>query len=519
MVAIPEAEGVTVWTSTQVPHMVAEAIAECLDIERQRVRVVATDVGGAFGVKAQVYPEEILLAWIARHTRRPVKWIETRSEHMQAASHARDQRIRFSAAVRKDGRVLGVRATIHSSIGAYGIRPFGPLLDPLGTAGLITGPYDIRDYAYETYAVATNKSPEGPYRGVGMVTAVMTHERVMDLVAARLGLDPADVRRTNFVRKDQMPYTSVTGHPYESGDYAAALAAAGYAELREERTRARAEGRSVGIGIGSYVEYTGAGSSTFKGRGMLDIPGTDTARAWRDGDGNVHVQTSSPAMGQGAHTTLAQVAAEALGMDAERVIVEQTDTSAVAGGTGSFMSRGSVTAATAVFRAATVLRELIAEKGEPDASVTYDAPQASHPYATHMCLVEVDRETGAVEILRYHVAEDCGVVINPAIVEGQVVGGVAQAAGAALFEEVAYGGDGELRSGTFMDYLIPGIADAPPVEIEHLVTPSTVHELGTKGAGEGGTIGGTAAIANAVADALSLESLTLPLTPDRIHGA
>ena len=519
VVAVPANGGVTVWTSTQVPHMVAEAIAECLDIDRTKVRVVATDVGGAFGVKAQVYPEEILLAWIARRLGRPIKWIETRSEHMQAASHARDQRVRFSAAARKDGRVLALRATIHSSIGAYGIRPFGPLLDPLGTAGLIPGPYDIRNYQYETYAVATNKSPEGPYRGVGMVTAVLTHERAMDLVAGRLRLDPAEVRRINFVRKEQMPYAAITGHPYESGDYAAALDAIDYGALRRQRDHARAEGRSVGLGIGSYVEYTGAGSSTFKARGMLDIPGSDTARAWLDGDGKAHVQTSCPAMGQGAHTTLAQVAAEALGMDPQDVVVEQTDTAAVGDGTGSFMSRGSVTAATAVFRAATLLRELIAEKGEPDATVTYDAPQASHPYATHMCLVEVDRETGAVDVLRYVVADDCGVVINPAVVEGQVAGGVAQAAGAALLEEIAYGPDGELRTGTFVDYQIPSISETLAVEIKHLATPSTVHELGTKGAGEGGTIGGTAAIANAVADALSLETLHLPLTPDKLHDA
>jgi len=511
VIAEPNGAGVTVWTSTQVPHMVADAIAECLDIARQNVRVVATDVGGGFGGKAQVYPEEILLAWIARRLNAPVKWIETRSEHMQAASHARDQRVRFSAAVRKDGRVLGLRATIHSSIGAYGIRPFGPLLDPLGTAGLMTGPYDIRDYEYTTYAVATNKSPEGPYRGVGMVTAVLAHERLMELIASRLNLDPLDVRRLNFVKREQMPYRSVTGHPYESGDYAAALDAAasaiGYATLRKEK---------IGIGIASYVEYTGAGSSTFRGRGMEDIPGTDTARVWFADDGHVHVQTSSPAMGQGTHTTLAQVAAQALDVQPETVVVEQTDTALVGGGTGSFMSRGSVGAATSVLRAAKLLRELQAEDGELDASVIYDPAQASHPYATHMCAVEVDPETGAVRFIRYVVAEDCGPLINPKIVEGQVVGGVAQAVGAALMEEVVYGPDGELRSGTFLDYLIPSAGEVPEVEIEHLVTPSTVHELGTKGVGEGGTIGGTAAVANAVADALSLNELGLPLSPDRL---
>ncbi|HEX9098315.1 MAG TPA: xanthine dehydrogenase family protein molybdopterin-binding subunit [Candidatus Dormibacteraeota bacterium] len=563
-IAMPDGEGgVVVWTSTQVPHLAADAIAETLTLDARKVRVVAADVGGGFGIKAQVYPEEILLAWIARRINKAVKWIETRSEHFQAASHARDQRIRFSAAVRRDGRVLGLRATVLSNIGAYGIRPFGPLLDPMTCAGLIPGPYDIRDYEYDSYAIATNKCPEGPYRGVGMVTAVLAHERLMDLISARLSLDPAEVRRINFVTPAQMPYVAATGHPYESGDYRvgmdAALTAFGYQEARQEQARAKAEGRLLGIGIGSYVEFTGAGSSTFKGRGMADIPGTDTARLWLADDGRVHMQTTCPAIGQGAHTTFAQVAAAGLGIDPESVVVEQTDTGKVGHGTGSFMSRGSVTAATSTYRAAGLLREAIlnaaswrldqpAERlsigastilvdGEQsgvtlmqlaasdpagnggntlDVSVTYDPVQASHPYATHVCLVEVDSDTGAVQILRYVVAEDCGVLINPMIAEGQVVGGVAQGLGAVLMEEITYGTDGQLLSGTFLDYLIPSASEVPSVEIKHLVTPSTVHELGTKGVGEGGTIGATAALANAIADALSLTDVTLPLTPDRI---
>ena len=276
---------------------------------------------------------------------------------------------------------------------------------------------------------------------------------------------------------------------------------------------------------------------------MMDIPGTDTARVWLADDGAVHLQTTCPAVGQGSHTTFAQVAAAGIGIEPESVVVEQTDTAQVGHGTGSFMSRGSVTAATSTYRAASLLREAILEAasyrlevpidrvsidratlsklaadndGSLDVSVTYDAVQASHPYATHMCVVEVDAATGAVQILRYVVAEDCGVLINPMIVEGQVAGGVAQAVGAALMEEVAYGPDGELRSGTLLDYLVPSVGEVPLVEIEHLVTPSTVHELGTKGVGEGGTIGGTAAIANAIADALSITDVTLPLTPDRI---
>ncbi|HKW70217.1 MAG TPA: xanthine dehydrogenase family protein molybdopterin-binding subunit [Candidatus Dormibacteraeota bacterium] len=520
VIAKAERSGVVVWTSTQIPHLVADAVAECLKLEPSQVRVVATDVGGGFGIKAQAYPEEILLAWIARRLNASVRWIETRSEHMHSAGHARDQQVKFSAAVRDDGRVLGLRATVFSSIGAYGTRPFGPLLDPLTCAGLIPGPYDIRNYEYGSFALATNECPEGAYRGVGMVTAVLAHERLMDLIAARLRLDPADVRRVNFVTAAQMPYATATGHPYESGNYAGALDAAldafGYVTAREQQKKARAEGRLLGIGIASYVEFTGAGSSTYRSRGMEDVPGTDTTRMWQDADGRVHLQTTSPAIGQGSNTTFAQVAAAALGVDPERVIVEQTDTAVVGHGTGSFMSRGSVATATSVFRAASLLRELAAENGDLDVSVTYDPVQAAHPYATHVCMVEVDRGTGAVAVLRYLVAEDCGVLINPMIVEGQVAGGVAQALGAALMEEITYGSDGELRSGTFLDYLIPSIGEMPALEIKHLVTPSTVHELGTKGVGEGGTIGGTAALANAIADALSISDVVLPLTPDRI---
>jgi len=564
VVAAPDGSGgVTAWTSTQAPHAVGEAIAESLGLDPKDVRVIASDVGGGFGLKAHVQVEEILLSWIALRLNRPVKWIEDRSEHLQAANHARDQRIRFSAAVRKDGRVLGLRATVLSSIGAYGIRPHGPLLDPMTCAGLIPGPYDIRDYEYDSHAIATNKCPEGPYRGVGMVTAVLTHERLMDLIAVRLGLDPADVRRRNLVRPEQMPYTAVTGHPYESGDYPAALEAAlraiDYPRARADQDAARRHGRLVGIGVCSFVEFTGAGSSTFVGRGMVGIPGTDTARVWVDGGGRVRVQTSCPAIGQGLQTTLAQVAAAQLGVDAESVIVEQTDTGKVANGTGSFQSRSSVTAATSTHRAARQLREEIlsaaswrldqpverlvirgsrvvvdgeeagisleqlarltpSDRGghELDASVTYDPVQASHPYATHVCVVEVDRGSGRVEIKRYVVAEDCGTVINPMIVEGQVMGGVAQGVGAVLLEEIRYGADGQLLTGSFMDYLIPTAGEVPTVEITHLDTPSTVHELGTKGIGEGGTIGATAAVANAIADALSVPDGTLPFTPERV---
>ncbi len=561
--AAPDGAGVVVWSSTQAPHLVSEAIAECLHIDVKDARVIATEVGGGFGLKVGVYTEEILLAWIARRLQVTVKWIEDRSEHLQSAYHARDQVVRFSAAVRSDGRVLGLRATVLSSCGAYGNRPYGGLLDPLTCAGLIVGPYDIRDYDYDTYALATNTCPEGPYRGVGMVTAVLTHERLMEMIATRLGLDPAEVRRLNLVRPEQMPYTAATGHPFESGDYPAALEAAleafGYEHARDEQAKARGAGRLVGIGLGTYVEFTGAGSSTFKGRGMVQIPGMDTARVWIDVRGTIRVQTSCPSMGQGSQTTIAQVAAAQLGLEPEAIVVEQTDTARVGRGTGSFMSRSSVTAATSTHRAAGQLRdeilnaasyrldqpverlslkgagvvvageaagvtlaELVAASPDEngghvlDVSVTYDAVQASHPYATHACQVEIDPGSGAVEITRYVIAEDCGVVINPTIVEAQAVGGVVQGVGAALMEEITYARDGQLLSGSFMDYLIPTAAESPDVEVGHLVTPSTNHELGTKGVGEGGIIGATAAVANAVADALQVSDSRLPYSPARI---
>jgi carbon-monoxide dehydrogenase large subunit len=564
VVATPDGEGgIKAWSSTQAPHLVAEAIAECCGLELGAVRVIAADVGGGFGAKAHVYTEEVVLAWIALHLKATVKWVEDRSEHLQSASHARDQRIRFRAAVLDDGRILGLRATVVSNIGAYGIRPHGPLLDPMTTAGLITGPYDIRNYEYDTYAVATNKVPEGPYRGVGMVTAVLVHERLIDLVAARMKIDPAEVRRINFITQDQMPYTTVTGHPYESGDYAATLATAlkafDYAGARAEQKRARASGKVVGIGLGSYVEFTGAGSSTFKGRGMIGISGIDSAHAWIGRDGSVRVQTSCPAIGQGVQTTIGQVVAAEMGIDTAFVVVEQTDTGRVGTGTGSFQSRSSVTAATSAHRAAKQLREdvlnaaswrldqpverlglsgaaitidgqaaglTLAELAATDPAanggysldvqVAYDPVQASHPYATHACMVEIDAGSGKVEILRYVVAEDCGLVINPMIVDGQVRGGIAQGIGAVLFEEISYDAEGQLLSGSFMDYLVPTAAEVPTVEVQHLVTLSTVHELGTKGIGEGGTIGSTAALANAIADALGVPDSILPYTPDRI---
>jgi carbon-monoxide dehydrogenase large subunit len=561
VVASPtEAGGVLVWSSTQCPHLVAEAVAECCRLEPSQARVVAPDIGGGFGVKAHVYTEEVTLAWVAIELGLPVSWVEDRLEHLQAASPARDQRCEFRVAARQDGTILGIDVRLVSDIGAYGIRPHGPLLDPMTAAGLIVGPYAIENYRYDTIAVATNKTPEGPYRGVGMATAALIHERLLDLVATEVGIDPAEARRRNFIAADQMPYTAATGHPYESGDHGAALDIAllafDYAGALEQRERARAGGRLVGIGIGSYVEFTGGGSRTFVGRGMIGIPGIDTARTWIDDVGTVRVQTSSPAIGQGTQTTLAQVVAGAVGVDVQQVLVEQTDTASVSLGTGSFQSRSSVGTVTALHRAAGQLREGIVaaashalgvpsetvdvqgdsvlvsgsrlrladlmselsreERNALDVEVTYDSPQAAHPLGSHICMVEVDPDTGGVEILRYVVGEDCGHLINPMIVDGQVVGGIAQGLGAVVAEEIVYSDEGQMLTSTFMDYLLPTASEVADVEIKHMETPTPIHDLGFKGIGEGGTIGATAAVANAVADAIGLRTLRLPLTPSRI---
>jgi carbon-monoxide dehydrogenase large subunit len=564
VLAVPHAGGLTVWLSTQNPHSVHEAIVRVLGIAEDDLNVIVPEVGGAFGLKGHVYPEDILVPWLALKIGKPVRWIEDRAEHLSCSNHSRDQCVRIRAGLRSDGRLLGVAATVVSNVGAYGVHPMGPLLDLMTCSGLIPGPYDLRNYSFDSSAVCTNKAPGGAFRGVGMTTAALVHERLMDIAAHELRIDPAEIRRRNFIPADSMPYTTVTSHPFESGDFSAALDAAldafGYEQARAEQHAARAEGRAVGIGISSYVEVTAGGSRTFIGRGMVDVHAIDKARIRIDEAGCVRVQSTCPDLGQGSHTTFAQVAADTLGVDLARIVVEHTDTARVGRGFGTGMSRSSVAGATGVEQAALALRNQLLEAAsrwleapaeeltvdgsavraidDPDVSVSlaelgaladhadgvnleaeasYDAVQASHPFATHVCLVEVDRQTGEVQVLRYVVAEDCGRVINPMIVDGQIQGGVAQGIATALLEELQYSEDGQLLTGSFMDYLLPTAWDVPDVEIRHLITPSTNHELGTKGAGEGGTIAAPAAIANAVADALDVETNRLPLSPERIR--
>jgi carbon-monoxide dehydrogenase large subunit len=562
VLAIPQDGGLLVWSSTQIPHILEESLAALLGLEG-RVRVRCPEIGGGFGQKAHVFPEEIAVAWAAIELGRPVKWVEDRNENLTASSHAREQRVRARVGADRDGRVVALEAEIHSDVGAYGIFPWGQLLEALGTSAILPGPYAITDYRYRTHAVATNKAPQGAYRGVGLPVAAFVMERLMDLLAGELGLDRAEIRRVNYVPPERFPYRTATGLRYDSGDYRAALDSAlqaiGYAEFAEQRRAPRADGRRVGIGFASYVEWTGTNSETYRLRGMTNVRGYDAGRVALQPDGTVFVWTSCPAIGQGVGTTFAQIVAQHLGVPFGSVRTQLVDTAFSPPGSGSFASRSAISAGGALISVAGQLRERVIEtaadaleasardiviedgrvgvRGSPSARLTlaevaaaappghldigepYDPPETAYPYATHACVVAVDEETGDVEILRYVVAEDCGPEINPIVVEGQVHGATAQGIGGTLYEAMRYGADGQVLTGSFMDYVIPTACELPSMTVRHLETPAPDLRGGVKGVGEGGTLAPPGAIANAICDALGIDITSLPIGPEMLAGA
>jgi carbon-monoxide dehydrogenase large subunit len=563
VVAQPEGAGVRIWSSSQVPHKVRLLVAELLGLDLSEVRVITPDVGGGFGVKAHVYPEEIVLAAVAMRLGRPIKWVEDRSENLAASTQARKQELRIRAGMSSEGDLLALDVDMVCDQGAYGAYPHGVSLEAMTTSGLLPGPYRLRNFRARVRTALTNTSPQGAYRGVGFVVAAFAHERMIEVLAREAGLDPAAVRRRNLIDVDEFPYVSATHQPYDNGDYRRALDIAleqiGYAELSEHKRGAAAAGRRVGVGLACYVEPTGMPSAVFKMRGMVGIEGFDSAHMAVDEDGQIRVWTTTPSIGQGTGTTMAQLAAEALGVEPERISVEHSDTGAAElAGTGTFASRSAVSAGGAVMSAGGTIRERLlddaAERleasqadleimngavrvaGSPGASVavaelvaadperyrlsaTFDPPQTVYPYATHACVVSVDEETGEVEIERYVVAEDCGRIINPMIVEGQVHGAVAQGLGGALYEAHDYDSDGQLRTASLLDYVVPGATEIPPLELVHLELPTPVTESGVKGCGEGGTIAPAAAIANAVGDALGAEFNSFPVRPEQVVAA
>lgn len=574
VVASVERSGVlTVWSSTQTPHLLRTGLAQCLGLPESRLRVVVPDVGGGFGLKMQLFPEEVVIALLALHLKRPVKWVEDRRENLLASAHARDHIARVALAATRDGRILGLKARFVCDVGAYSLYPLSASLEPATAAGTLPGPYAIPAYEYEALAVATNRCPTGAYRGVGWVMSTFVRERLIDMLARRIGCDPVELRQRNFIRADEFPYASATGVVLEplslAGTTRRLLDVADYERLRQE-PRSVDGRRYRGIGICVYIEPTATGSATFRRRGIVAVPGFDAARVRIEPSGDVRAYVSATSQGQGHLTTLAQIVADELHLPLERVAIVEGDTDACPYGSGTFASRSTVVSGGALILAARKLRdkvldiaavlleaaredlvwdgELIAVRGatsrgltfrdvaaagyqalvrdrlpdaEPglEATVHYDPPMHTLANGAHLAEVEVDVETGTVSVRRYVMVDDCGRIVNPMIVEGQAHGAVAQGLGNALLEAIVYDADGQSLTATLMDYLIPTAMEMPPMDVVHLETLPAQTVAGFKGAAEGGTIGSVAAIANAVADALApfgIQVRDLPLSPDRI---
>jgi carbon-monoxide dehydrogenase large subunit len=574
-VAAWDGEELTLWSSTQIPHLARHLLAELLSLPEQRVRVVAPDVGGGFGVKASLYPEDVVLCLLARRLRRPVKWVEERSEHLRSAAHARDHAYRVTAGFDAEGHITALAADVVCNAGAYSLSPNTAALEPLMAGGLLAGPYKVADYRCDVAAVATNTAPAGPYRGVARPATVFVMERLLDAAATRLCLDPVDVRRANLVGPGDVPYRAATRLVHDSRTYGAcldeALERVGYKEFRADQERLRAEGRLVGIGLAVYNELTGMGEAASAVPGAPFRPGHEVVTVRLDPSGGATVLTGASSQGQGVETTLAQIAADALGIAYDDVTVRLGDTAAGGFGFGAFASRQGVIAGGAVLRASEAVREtlvriaahlleaaeddLVVEAGtihpvdapsrgvtvaevagiafleshrlpdgvEPglEATRSYDPVMGAFAAGAQAAVVEVDPDTGALRILRYVCVEDAGRVYHPQIVEGQIQGAVAQGIGGALYEHHVYDDDGQLLTATLLDYLLPTAVEVPDLEIAHVNDPAD-NATGARGVGEGGTLGPAATLANAVSDALSplgVEMDDLPLSPGRIHAA
>lgn len=564
----PATDTLTVWSSTQVPHVLRSHLALVLDFPEHHVRVVAPDVGGGFGQKAHLFPEEAVAAYLARRLARPVKWIEDRRENLSAALHAKQQTVQAELALTRDGTILAMRGRFVSDVGAYTEYPWSSAFEAGHAASSMPGPYKTPAFGFESVSVATNKTTIGVYRGVGLPIGVLATERLMDLAARKLNIDPAQLRLRNMI--DEHPYRTIIGAEIESGSHREALQQAldmaGYAALRDEQRRARAQGRYLGVGLGCYVEGTAPSSAAFASMG-LDLGGYESATVRMDAAGKVTVLVGTHSHGQSHETTLAQVAADELGVPLADVRIVEGDTHAVPYGMGTWGSRSAVTGGGAISTAAHKLRDKIVRVASrltevPDAELElaegavrrrgdatpllplhdlarrvlsgglprdeepgleatahYEPPPSTHANSTHLAVVEVDVDTGHVGLLRYVVVEDCGTIINPRVVDGQIQGGVAQGIGMALYEHAVYDDSGQLLTGTLMDYLVPTAADVPAVEIGHIESPSPYTPHGIKGMGEGGAIAPPAAIANAVADALApfdVRVTALPITPERV---
>ncbi len=567
---------VVVYASTQTPHTLRVAIGETLGVELRRIRVVAPDVGGGFGPKARLYPEEIILAALALELDHPVRWIEDRNEHLLTAAHTRAHHYKLTAYADREGHILGIDTEIVVDAGAYGLWPQGPYQEANMAARTLPGPYRIANYRARFITAATNKAPLGPYRGVGRPGACFAIERTIDEVARAVGRDPAEVRVANMIAKEAMPYTSVAGMRYDTGDYPASVQLCAdlldLPRLRERQKRGEPDGRLIGVGFASFTEQTAHGAAEFASRGAAIIPGFESCTARVLPDGSLVLMVGIQSHGQGLETALSQVACEELGIDPAHISVRHGDTESTAFGFGTFASRSMVMSGGAVARAGRALRAKIERIGahllqceagevhcaegavigpqgrsvaiaeiakiahlrmhelppgvEPllDATATYEPSVSTgvFSYATHGAVVAVDPETGAVELLDFAVAEDCGTMVNPMLVEGQIRGGVAQGIGTALCEEIPYDKQGQPLAATLLDYHLPAAFELPAIKIGHLHNPASATEDGMKGRGAGGAGAPPAAIANAVRDALAATGAEInetPITAQRVLAA
>jgi aerobic carbon-monoxide dehydrogenase large subunit len=565
----PATGRVTLFASTQMPHLLRTGIADVLGIAEAELRVVAPEVGGGFGQKMPLMPEYVVVVWAARHFSSTVAWIEDRLENLTASFHARDQRLHLCGAFDADGRLLAVDADVLCNVGAYSSFPVTCGVEPLMALADLPGPYRVPEYRARARGVASNTCPMAPYRGVSRPVITAAMERLMDSAAARLGLDALEIRRRNLTA--EFPHTSVTGVVHDAGSYREAMEAAArvvdIARFRARQQAVRAAGRWLGLGISVFAERTGPGTPAFAARRMVITPGFERVELVMDPSGFLEARIGSSPHGQGLKTALAQLIADETGVAPDKIRVVAGDTDRSPYGWGTFASRSLVIAGGACKLAAAMLSvrlqavagqileapasdiELadgrafvrgtdlgvevqqlaraayhqshrfpaIAETGL-SAMATYD-PYGTFSNACHIAIVAVDLATGQVQIERFVVVEDAGRLINPMIVEGQIHGGIAQGIANALYEEMIYDGRGNVLTGSLADYPVPTTTEIPSIEIHHLETLTEASVTGAKGVGEGGTIGAPAAILNAVSDALApfgIAILEMPITPQRI---
>jgi carbon-monoxide dehydrogenase large subunit len=567
-------EDLTLWSATQIPHFVKTFLSMFLALPEHHVRVIAPDVGGGFGQKGHLFPEELLCCLLARGLGRPVRWIEDRQENLLAGTHAKVQRHDMALALDGEGRILALTDDILGDGGAYNSFPWTSLSEVMIGESSISGVYRLPAVRTSFAAVSTNKCPVGIYRGVGWTAPQVARESLLDRAARELGISPFEIRRRNVVPDDGYPYTTVTGHVYREGSYRESVDALERAldvgSFRDEQQRAQAEGRYLGLGVSAFNEMSGIGT---KGVFALGFPVTthDTSTVRVEPTGKIVVTTAVVSQGQGHRTTMAQVAADMFGVGVDDVVVRSGDTRQNFGA-GTWGSRGAVIAAGSIMRAAAPLRAKVVQmaaklleaapedvelaggfasvSGVPEARIPfadvvgaiyfaqplhpegfdptleetriYDPTEPVFSNGAHGVVVEVDVETGQVQVQRVHAVEDCGTMLNPMIVEGQIRGGVVQAIGQALYEELVYDDQGQLVTTTYLDYLVPPISVAPPVSFTHLQTPSAATPSGAKGMGESTMVSVPAAILNAVNDALAplgAEVRHLPATPERILAA